>query len=157
MRTVVSIFIFLFILIQVNGQPVSWPVHADNGDGTFTNPVIMADFPDVDVIRVKDTYYMLATTMFTFPGVPLLQSHDLVNWSYCTNIVRRMDEGPCYNLDGCDRYAHGQWAGSLRYHDGLFYVLFNTLNEGAFLCTARDPAGAWKIRRLGRGFHDCGL
>jgi len=135
----------------------TWPVHADNGDGTFTNPVIMADFPDVDVIRVNDTYYMLATTMFTFPGVPLLQSNDLVNWRYCTNIVKRMDESPCYNLDSCNRYAHGQWAGSLRYHNGRFDVLFNTLNEGAFLCTATDPAGPWKIKRLGRGFHDCGL
>jgi len=135
----------------------AWPVHADNGDGTFTNPVIMADFPDLDVIRVKDTYYMLATTMFTFPGVPLLQSHDLVNWSYCTNVVKRMDAGACYDLDGCNRYGHGQWAGSLKYHDGVFYVLFNTLNEGAFLCTASDPTGEWKVRRLGRGFHDCGL
>lgn len=134
-----------------------WPVHADNGDGTYTNPVIMSDFPDVDVIRVKNKYYMLATTMFTFPGVPLLESSDLVNWKYCTNIVQRMDEGPCYDLDGCNRYAHGQWAGSLRYHNGVFYVLFNTLNEGAFLCTATDPAGSWKVRRLGRGFHDCGL
>jgi len=145
---------------QYTADPVaqkSWPVHADNGDGTFTNPVIMADFPDVDVIRVNDTYYMLATTMFTFPGVPLLQSNDLVNWRYCTNIVKRMDESPCYNLDSCNRYAHGQWAGSLRYHNGQFYVLFNTLNEGAFLCTAIDPAGPWKIKRLGRGFHDCGL
>lgn len=143
--------------VDTAGAPAVWPVHADNGDGTFTNPVIMADFPDVDVIRVRDTYYMLTTTMFTFPGVPLLQSHDLVNWSYCTNIMQRMDEGPCYNLEGCNRYGHGQWAGSLRYHDGLFYVLFNTLNEGAFLCTASDPAGKWNVRRLGRGFHDCGL
>jgi beta-xylosidase len=162
MKTIVSTLILLCVLFRVHKEirtvtAGSWPVHADNGDGTFTNPVIMADFPDVDVIRVKDTYYMLATTMFTFPGVPLLESHDLVNWSYCTNIVRRMDAGPCYNLDSCNRYGHGQWAGSLRYHDGVFYVLFNTLNEGAFLCTASDPAGAWKIRRLGRGFHDCGL
>ena len=139
-------------------SPVTpWPVHADNGDGTFTNPVIMADFPDPDVIRVKDTYYMLATTMFTFPGVPLLQSHDLVNWSYCVNIVKHMEGSPCYDLDSCNRYGHGQWAGSLRYHNGLFYVLFNTLNEGAFLCTAQNPAGPWQIKGLGRGFHDCGL
>ena len=131
--------------------------HAGNGNGTFTNPVIMADFPDVDVIRVRDTYYMLATTMFTFPGVPLLQSNDLVNWRYCTNIVQRMDESPCYNLDGCNRYGHGQWAGSLRYHNGVFYVLFNTLNEGAFLCTSTAAEGPWNIKRLGRGFHDCGL
>jgi beta-xylosidase len=145
------------IAVQRNADPVPLRVHADNGNGTFTNPVIMADFPDVDVIRVKDIYYMLATTMFTFPGVPLLQSRDLVNWSYCTNIIKRMDEGPCYNLQGCNRYGHGQWAGSLRYHNGMFYVLFNTLNEGAFLCTTKDPTGNWKIKRLGRGFHDCGL
>jgi beta-xylosidase len=148
--------IFLFIALIPMALAAQSP-HSDNGDGTFTNPVIMADFPDVDVIRVKDDYYMLATTMFTFPGVPLLHSKDLVNWEYCTNIVKRIDESPCYNLDGCNRYGHGQWAGSLRYYKGVFYVLFNTLNEGAFLCTATDPAGAWNIRRLGRGFHDCGL
>jgi len=95
--------------------------------------------------------------MFVFPGVPLLKSQDLVNWEYCTNVIKRMDYGACYNLDGCNRYAHGQWAGSLKYHNGKFYVLFNTLNEGAFLCTASDPEGKWDIKGLGRGYHDCGL
>jgi len=145
--------LLMYITIPIRAQQF----HGDNGDGTYTNPVIPADFPDIDVIRVKDTYYMLATTMFTFPGVPLLQSKDLVNWSYCTNVVKRMDYSTCYNLDGCNRYAHGQWAGSLKYHNGTFYILFNTLNEGAFLCTATDPAGIWQVKRLGRGFHDCGL
>lgn len=132
-------------------------IHGDNGDGTFTNPVISSDFPDIDVIRVSDTYYMLSTTMFIFPGVPLLKSKDLINWEYCANVVKRMDCGPCYNLDGCNRYAHGQWAGSLKFHNGKFYVLFNTLNEGAFLCTATDPEGTWDVKSVGRGFHDCGL
>jgi len=155
--TRIALRVWLWAILLTPATLKAQSVHSDNGDGTYTNPVIMADFPDVDVIRVGATYYMLATTMFTFPGVPLLQSHDLVNWSYCVNIVGRMDESPCYNLDGCNRYGHGQWAGSLKYHDGKFYVLFNTLNEGAFLCTAVDPAGTWTIRRLGRGFHDCGL
>ncbi|TDW51774.1 beta-xylosidase [Flavobacterium sp. 270] len=132
-------------------------INSDNGNGTYTNPVIPFDFPDVDVIRVGDTYYMLSTTMFVFPGVPLLKSKDLVNWEYCTNIIKRMDYSPCYNLDGCNRYAHGQWAGTLNYHEDKFYVMFNTLNEGAFLCTATDPEGEWEIKRLDRGFHDCGL
>jgi Beta-xylosidase len=139
--------------ISINAQNI----HSDNGDGTFTNPVIPGDFPDIDLVRVKDTYYMLSTTMFIFPGVPLLKSHDLVNWEYCTNVVKRMDYSPCYNLDGCNRYGHGQWAGSLKYHDGKFYLLFNTLNEGAFLCTATDPEGTWEMKSIGRGFHDCGL
>jgi beta-xylosidase len=136
---------------------VAQKMHADNGDGTFTNPVISSDFPDIDLVRVGDTYYMLTTTMFIFPGVPLIKSKDLVNWEYCVNIVPRMDVSKCYNLDSCHRYSHGQWASSLKYHKGKFYVLYNTLDEGAFLCTATDPEGKWEIKRLGRGYHDCGL
>jgi beta-xylosidase len=148
----------LLLVLTYSGTAVfSQNIHADNGDGTFTNPVISSDFPDIDMVRVNDTYYMLATSMFTFPGVPLLKSHDLVNWQYCKNVVPRMDYSPCYNLDGCNRYGHGQWAGSLKYHNGKFYLLFNTLNEGAFLCTATDPEGTWNIKPVGRGFHDCGL
>jgi beta-xylosidase len=130
---------------------------SDNGDGTFTNPVIAADFPDIDVVRVGDTYYMLSTTMFIFPGVTVLKSHDLVNWEYCSNAVQRMDVDPCYNLDGGNRYGHGQWAGSLKYHDGTFYIIYNTLNDGGYICTAKDPSGPWTLRRLKRGFHDPGL
>ena len=117
--------------------------HADNGDGTYTNPVIAANFPDPDVILVDSTYYMVNTTMFTFPGVPILKSFDLVNWQYCCNVVQRFDYSPCYDLDGCNRYGHGQWATSLKYHNGKFYLLFITLNEGGFLCTADKPEGPW--------------
>ena len=73
--------------------------HSDNGDGTYTNPLISADFPDPDVIRVGDTYYMVTTTMFIFPGVTVLKSHDLVNWEYCSNAVPRFDFSNCYDLD----------------------------------------------------------
>ena len=59
--------------------------HSDNGDGTFTNPVIAADFPDPDVILVDDVYYFVSTTMFVFPGVTILKSYDLVNWEFCCN------------------------------------------------------------------------
>lgn len=132
-------------------------LHSDNGDGTFTNPVIAADFPDPDVIRVNDTYYMVNTTMFIFPGVTVLKSKDLVNWEYCSNAVPRFDFSPCYNLDGCSRYGHGQWATSLKYHNGQFYLLFITLNEGGFLCSTANPEGPWKIRHLPKGFYDPGL
>ncbi|GEP98677.1 family 43 glycosylhydrolase [Chitinophaga cymbidii] len=128
-----------------------------NDGGTFTNPVIPADFPDPDVIRVGDTYYMVSTTMFIFPGVTLLQSKDLVNWEYCANAVQRFDFSKCYDLDGCHRYAHGQWATSLKYHNGKFYLLFITLDEGGFLCSASKPEGPWEIRKLPKGFYDPGL
>ncbi|MDP2039167.1 MAG: family 43 glycosylhydrolase, partial [Ignavibacteria bacterium] len=78
-------------------------LQSDNGDGTYTNPVIYSDFPDPDVIRVDSTYYMVSTTMFIFPGVTILKSYDLVNWEYCSNAVPRMDFSRCYNSDGCSR------------------------------------------------------
>ena len=130
---------------------------SDNGDGTYTNPLIPADFPDPDVIRVGDTYYMVSTTMFIFPGVTVLKSKDLVNWEYCSNAVPRFDFSPCYDLDGCNRYSHGQWATSFRYNNGTYYLLFITLDEGGFLCSAEDPEGPWEIRKLPRGFYDPGL
>ena len=131
--------------------------YSDNGDGTYTNPVIPADFPDPDVIRVDSVYYMVSTTMFIFPGVTILKSYDLVNWQYCCNAVSRFDFNKCYNLDGCNRYGHGQWATSLKYHNGKYYLLFITLNEGGFLCSAAKPEGPWQIKRLPKGFYDPGL
>ncbi len=69
---------------------------ADNENGTYTNPLIWADFPDNDVIRVGDTYHMVTTTMNFFPGVPVMQSKELVNWQYLSNAVARLDAYPFY-------------------------------------------------------------
>ncbi|MBN1133163.1 MAG: endo-1,4-beta-xylanase [Bacteroidales bacterium] len=131
--------------------------HADNGDGTYTNPLIFADFPDPDVIRVEDVYYMVSTTMHIFPGATLLQSRDLVNWEFCSNPLDMIESSACYNLDGCNRYSHGQWASSLKYHNGTFYILFNALDEGSYLLTAKDPEGPWEKNALPDVFHDPGL
>ncbi|MGF6930539.1 beta-xylosidase [Chitinophaga sp. W2I13] len=130
---------------------------SDNGDGTFTNPIIWADFPDNDVIRVGDTYYMVTTTMYFFPGVPVLKSKDLVNWEYASNAVERFKQHPFYDLNGGNRYGKGQWASSIRYHNGKFHILFLTLNEGGFLCTAPKAEGPWEIRKLARPYYDAGL
>ncbi len=153
MKAFVTILLVLFIWANCVGQKMQ----SDNGDGTYTNPLIYADFPDPDVIRVDSVYYMVTTTMFIFPGVPILKSYDLVNWEYCSNAVQRMDYSKCYNLDGCDRYSHGQWATSLKYHNGKYYLMFITLDEGGFVCTATNPGGPWELRKLPRGFYDPGL
>ncbi|RCW33309.1 family 43 glycosylhydrolase [Marinilabilia salmonicolor] len=132
--------------------------HSDNEDGTYTNPLIHADFPDPDVIRVDDVYYMVSTTMHIFPGATLLKSYDLVNWDYCNNPLEMIEAGDAYNLlNGEDRYARGQWASSLRYNDGTFYIMFNTLDEGAYLLTSSDPAGQWDLQKLSRSYYDPGL
>ncbi|WP_442795668.1 family 43 glycosylhydrolase [Pelobium manganitolerans] len=137
---------------------------SDNGDGTYTNPLIHADFPDPDVIRVGDVYYMVSTTMQIFPGATILKSYDLVNWEYCSNPLQRIESSACYNMEpGCQisdgkfRYARGQWATSIRYNNGKFYLLFTTLDEGSYLLSATDPQGTWDIKKLPNSYYDPGL
>ena len=149
--------VLYFILAGVSASVEAQKFHSDNGDGTYTNPVINADFPDPDVILVGDTYYMVTTTMFIFPGVTILKSHDLVNWEYAANAVSRFDFSNCYDLERCNRYGHGQWATSLKYHDNTFYLLFITLDEGGFIASAGKAEGPWKLRKLPKGFYDPGL
>lgn len=71
-------------------------MHAqDEGEGTFDNPLIWADVPDPDVIRVGDVYYMSSTTMHINPGVPIMRSYDLVNWeivNYVYDVLADNDE-----------------------------------------------------------------
>lgn len=148
-----SLLALLLVITFAHGQK-----NTRNAEtGTYTNPLISADFPDPDVIFVNDTYYMVSTTMFIFPGVTILKSKDLVNWEYCSNAVPRFDFSPCYNLDNCHRYSHGQWATSLKYNNGKFYLLFITLDEGGFLCTSSKAEGPWEIKKLPKGFYDPGL
>jgi beta-xylosidase len=158
MKTILRIIINFFLLLEITvTNSKAQNVHSDNGNGTYTNPLISGDFPDPDVIRVGDTYYMVTTTMFIFPGVTILKSQDLVNWEYCSNAVSRFDFSNCYNLGTCSRYGHGQWATSIKYHNGKFYLLFITLNEGGFMCTADKAEGPWKIKHLSKSFYDPGL
>jgi len=158
MKNILNLLIGLcFFLAIVPGKVEAQKSHSDNGNGTYTNPVINADFPDPDAIRVGNTYYMVTTTMFVFPGVTVLKSHDLVNWKYASNAVPRFDVSKCYNLDDCNRYGHGQWATSIKYHNGKFYLLFITLDEGGFLLSASKAEGPWKIHKLPKGFYDPSL
>ena len=92
----------------------------DQGDGTYVNPVLNADFSDPDVIRVGHKYYMVASD-FHFLGMQVLESEDMVNWQYISQIYKRFDEP---GWDDNQRYAGGSWAPAIRYHDGLFYVFF---------------------------------
>ena len=111
----------------------------DQGDGTYRNPVLNADFSDPDVIRVGKKYYMVASD-FHFLGMQVLESDDMVNWHYISQIHRRFDEP---GWDSNNHYAGGSWAPAIRYHNGLYYVYFCTPEEGLFMSTAEDPHGPW--------------
>ena len=125
---------------------------------TFTNPIVRADFPDPDVIRVGNTYYMVSTTMYHFPGATILKSPDLVHWEYCAQPLKALtDEDQYYLRDGKNAYARGMWASSIKYHDGKFYLLINGNDHRAWLLTTTDPEGEWTVRRLSRNYYDPGL
>jgi beta-xylosidase/poly(3-hydroxybutyrate) depolymerase len=127
-------------------------------EGTYQNPVIFADFPDPDVIRVDDTYYMVSTTMVNFPGATILKSKDLVNWAYCAQPLEQLSTKDRYNLlNGENAYASGMWACSMKYHDGRFYILINGNDAGGFVLTATDPEGRWEKRQLSRIYYDPGM
>lgn len=126
---------------------------------TFTNPVIYADVPDMDVIRVGSEYYMVSTTMHLMPGVPIMKSKDLVNWEIISYVVPEIKDSPAYDLEGGDVYGQGQWASSIRFHDGKFYVFFATNRpQKTYIYSAVDPAGKWeKVMDLNERYHDTSL
>ena len=103
---------------------------ADNGNGSFTNPLFYDEFSDPDLIRVGDDYYLTGTTMHTMPGLPVLHSKDLVNWEFLTYAVNKLDFGPAYRLeDGKDVYGQGIW-------EFPGHLLCNNRNYFRFCCTS---------------------
>ena len=121
--------------------------------------VTASDFPDPDVIRVEDAWYMISTTMYFLPGGVLLRSFDLLHWEVCGHVFDRLEDNPAWRLeDGKNIYAAGMWAASLRYHKGTFYAVFCANDSRkTYLFRAADPAGPWE--RIGtEGFyHDSSL
>lgn len=140
----------------------------DKGDGTYTVPLLNADVPDVSVDMVpaaendegRDIYYMISTTMQLSPGAPIMKSYDLVNWEIVNYAFDRLTINDAYSLrNGASSYGQGQWASSIRYHDGTFYILVNSLNlGGAFIYSTDDiENGSWSRVALGRSLHDPSL
>ena len=132
--------------------------HSDLGNGKYRNPVIFADFPDPDVIRVGDTYYMVSTTMVNFPGATIVKSKDLLNWEYCAQPLEQLSVKDKYNLqNGENSYSKGMWACSMKYHNGKFHILIFGNDGGNYVLTATDPEGRWEKRELSRGYYDPGM
>lgn len=128
---------------------------ADNGNGTFTNPLFYDEFSDPDMIRVGEDFYLTGTTMHSMPGIPILHSRDLVNWDFIGYVLPRLDLGPQFRLEqGRNIYGRGIWAPSFRYHDGKFYIFSNVNGQTTQLFTATDPAGPWTHAAMKRSFHD---
>lgn len=112
---------------------------ADQGDGTYTNPILYTDYSDPDAIRVGEDYFMIASSFCNTPAVPLLHSKDLVNWKVINYI---MDKLP---FEYYDKPVHGcgTWAPAIRFHEGTYYVFIPMPDEGIMMCKTTDPWGKW--------------
>ena len=147
-----KLFLFLLTFVAVQGLAAK---------DDIVNPMLWADTPDPDVIRVGDTFYMVTTTMHLMPGAPVMASKDLKHWETVGYIFDRLTDSPKYDLQEGTVYGRGQWATSLKYHDGKFWALLAP-NEGGpmgqtYIFTAPKAEGPWTIHSRLRHFHDATL
>ncbi len=123
------------------------------------NPLLKKDYPDVDVIRVGDIYYMVSTTMYFMPGCEILRSYDLLHWEHAAFVYDRLDSTPAQRLEGEENiYGQGMWAASLRYNKGCFYVIFvaNDTHK-TYLYRSEAIEGPWKKSEIEGFYHDNSL
>lgn len=127
---------------------------ADNGDGTYSNPVLRADWSDPDAVRVGDDFYLIASSFHRVPGLPVLHSRDLVNWTIIGHALHRLEPEEAF---GTPRRGCGVWAPAIRHHAGRFWIFYPDPDHGISVVTATDAAGPWSRPRLlkaGRGLID---
>jgi beta-xylosidase len=141
----------------VMAQNKSWT--ADNGNGTFTNPLFYDEFSDPDVIRVGDDYYLAGTTMHAVPGLVILHSKDLVNWEFASYCFDRFDfpEDRFALKNHQEIYGQGIWAPCIRYANGQFYVFSNINGKGLQCYTAKDIRGPWTHHNMQGNIYDLGV
>lgn len=129
-------------LIATAAPDLSEVYVSDLGNGKYQNPIIDADYSDPDVVRVGDDYYMTASSFCDIPGLPILHSKDLVNWTLIGHAIAEMPE---YAQSAPDP-SHGNavWAPSIRYHNGEFYIYYGDPDLGIFMTKTKNPAGPWE-------------
>ncbi|MBN1415190.1 MAG: family 43 glycosylhydrolase [Bacteroidales bacterium] len=121
----------------------------DNGNGTYKNPVIYADYSDPDAIRVNDDFYMVSSSFNCAPGIPVLHSKDLVNWTIINHVFMRQPPDSVYNKPG---HGLGVWAPSIRYRNGHFYVYYADPDFGIYMAKTDDPAGTWEHKLVQKAY-----
>jgi len=149
---IISFLIFISHLSTVSAQ--SWT--ADNGNGTFTNPLFYDEFSDPDIIRVGDDYYLAGTTMHSVPGLVILHSKDLVNWENVSYCFDRFDfpEDKFALKNHQEIYGQGIWAPAIRYANGQFYIFSNINGKGLQCYTSKDIRGPWTHHNMQGNIYD---
>jgi len=149
--------VLLTAAMTAQAQTTSWT--ADNGNGTFTNPLFYDEFSDPDVLRVGDDYYLAGTTMHSVPGLVILHSKDLVNWenvSYCFDRFDFPDDK--FSLKNHQEiYGQGIWAPCIRWNNGKFYLYSNVNGKGLQCYTSEKIEGPWRHINMKGNIYDLGV
>lgn len=148
---IIFVFCSLYLSAQTNLSKV-WV--ADNGDGTYKNPILHADYSDPDAIRVGEDFYMIASSFNHVPGLPILHSKDLVNWSLIAYVLQQQPPEEHFSKV---QHGGGVWAPSIRYHKGEFYIYYPDPDFGIYLTKAKNIRGPWTTPILveaGKGLID---
>lgn len=146
--------LFAFVSAAAQKNYVSKVWVADNGDGTYKNPIINADYSDPDAIRVGDDYYLISSSFNHAPGLPILHSKDLVNW---TIIGHALQKQPPYDHFSKPQHGNGVWAPAIRYHNHEFYIYYPDPDFGIYLTKAKNILGPWSepvLVQAGKGLID---
>lgn len=143
-QTLITILLIVPMILMAQYKSSAWS--PDNGDGTYTNPVINADYSDPDVCVVGEDYYLTASSFQCTPGLPILHSRDLVNWEIIGYALEELYEGDneLMNHFSTPRHGEGVWAPSIRYHEGEFYIYWGDPDYGVYMVKTKDPAGKWE-------------
>ncbi|MBP9104402.1 MAG: glycoside hydrolase 43 family protein [Chitinophagaceae bacterium] len=154
MKKITTTFIFLFTVSLLSAQTISKVWVADNGNGTYKNPVINADYSDPDAIRVGDDYYMISSSFNHVPGLPILHSKDLVNWKLIGHALKRLVPEEHFSKV---QHGAGVWAPSIRYHNNEFYIYYPDPDFGIYLIKTKNILGPWTeplLVEAGKGLID---
>ena len=155
MKNQIANYIFLLLVglnffnhVSIAQTKISKVWISDNGDGTYTNPILHADYSDPDVVRVGDDFYMTSSSFNCIPGLPVLHSNDLVNWELIGHALnRQIPEEVFYT----PQHGNGVWAPCIRYHNNEFYIYYPDPDFGIYLVKATNPAGPWSEPILVKG------
>ncbi|MEL0455845.1 glycoside hydrolase 43 family protein [Flavobacteriaceae bacterium SZ-1-7] len=135
-----SLLAYNLLLAQINKPYISEVWVADNGDGTYNNPIIYADYSDPDVVRVGYDYYMTASSFNVAPGLPILHSKDMVNWTLINHALETQVPEETFNMP---QHGNGVWAPAIRYHKGEIYIYWGDPDFGIYMVKTKDPYGKW--------------
>jgi xylan 1,4-beta-xylosidase len=150
-----EIALILVLCLMLSQMTFVYAWQSDNGNGTFNNPIMYADYPDPSMIRVGDYFYLATSSFVNSPGLVICRSEDMVNWEIVGHCIDVLTGSDSYNMTGTIKYAGGCFAPSIAYKNGTFYVVV-TMNDGqrTRIYYANDVAGPWIYNELGGNYFD---